>query len=138
MTAAILALRKAGNWPTLYKSITIFSDSKLCVDAVNIWMSRWRIDGWTRGGKRLHNVDLWKLLSRVLDEYKSKSIEVYFMHIPAHVGIYGNERADRLAKAAVRRAHANANLSPSQRLSRWVEDEADRIVAGITSNLRTN
>ena len=135
MTAAILALRQAQKWPTLYKQVTLFSDSKLCVDAVNIWLSRWRIDGWTRDGKDLHNVALWQLLSRVLDDYKAKGIDVQFAHVPAHVGIHGNERADKLAKAAVRRAHANANLTPSQRLSRWVEDEADRIVAGITANL---
>ena len=61
MTEAILALRKEQSWPTLYKSVTIFSDSKLCVDAcpVNVCMSRWKIDGWTRGGRRLLNADLW-------------------------------------------------------------------------------
>ena len=135
LTAIILALRKALGWPTLYKSVTIHSDSKLCVDGTNVWMARWKVDGWTRGGQQVKSADLWKLLNRVLNEYKEKGIEVGLEHVPAHVGVYGNERADRLAKAAVRRAHRNANLSPSQQQERQLENQADEIVAGILANL---
>ena len=82
--------------------MTVFNDSKLCVDGVNKWMVKWKVDGWTRGGHRLKNADLWQLLSRVLDEYEVKGIDVHFKHVPTHVGIHDNERADKLVKAAVK------------------------------------
>ena len=51
------------------------------------------------------------------------------------MGIRGNERADRLAKAAADKARRNSNLSDSQLRSRWVEDQADNIVNAILANM---
>ena len=72
------------------------------------------MDGWTRNGSPLRNVDLWKLLSKVLDEYQQEGIEVALLYVPAHVGVHGNDRADRLTKAAVRRARRNTSLTTEQ------------------------
>ena len=66
--------------------------------------------------------------------YRHRGIQVKFKHVPAHVGIHGNERADRLAKAAVRRAHRNANLTPSQLQERMIGNMAENIVAGVLAN----
>jgi ribonuclease HI len=109
LMAIILALRKAKGWPTLYKRLTVHSDSMHCVDGVNKWLRRWKVDGWTRNGSPLRNLDLWKLLSRVLDEHQESKIKVVLLHVPAHVGVYDNEKTDRLAKAVVRRARRNAS-----------------------------
>ena len=51
--------------------------------------------------------------------------------MPAHVGIVGNERADRLAAAAARRAHRNCVLSASEREERRLESLADALVASL-------
>ena len=135
LTAVILALRKAKRWPTLYKRLTIHSDSRHCVDGTNKWLQMWKVDGWTRNGQPLRNLDLWKLLSRVLDEYQESGIEVALLHVPTHVGVYGNEKADRLAKAAVRRARRNALLTPAERAERNLEGMADAIVASVLANI---
>ena len=89
-------------WPAEFRHLVVFSDSQLCVDGMNKWMDLWEADGWTRMGNRLENVDLWRVMWRVLTTLDSKNLCVKFRHIPAHVGIYGNEKADRLAKAAAR------------------------------------
>ena len=93
------------------------------------------MDGWTRSGSPLRNVDLWKLLSKVLDKYQQEGIEVALLYVPAHVGVYGNERADRLAKAAARRARRNASLTREQLDERNLEDMADAIVASVFVNM---
>ena len=98
-------------------------------------MERWQIDGWTRSGRQLRNQDLWMLLGRVLAQYKRRGIQVRFKHVPAHVGIKGNERADSLAKAAVKRAFRNANLTPSQLQDLNLEAAADNIVFSILAGL---
>ena len=113
----------------------MFSDSKHTVDGYNKWLSNWIIDGWTRNGKMIKNVGLWQTLNRVLIEYTIKGFDVHIKYVPAHVGIRGNERADRLAKAAADKARRNSNLSDSQLRSRWVEDQADNIVNAILANM---
>ena len=74
----------------------------LRVDGDNKWLSRWKMDGWTRNGRPLRNLDLWNLLILILDEYQEDGIEVVILHVPSHVGSIDNERADLLAKATAR------------------------------------
>ena len=52
------------------------------------------------------------------------------------MGIHGNERADKMAKAAAKRAIRNANLSESQLQARWVEDEADAVVNAMLAAMK--
>lgn len=44
-----------------YEPITIYSDSKYCVDGFNKWMHSWHADGWVRDrGREIANLDQWK------------------------------------------------------------------------------
>ena len=131
LTAIILAMRRAPRWPSFYRRVVVFSDSLYCVDGVNKWMARWKEDGWSRAGQPLRNQDLWELLRRVFSEYQALGYEVEVRRVPAHVGIVGNERADRLAAAAARRAHRNCVLSAGEREERRLESLADALVAGL-------
>ena len=74
---------------------------------------------------------MWRTLDKVFTEYKSKGIEVVITHVPDHVGVHGNERADRLAKAGSQRGHRDANLTQAERDARQLESMADAIVAGL-------
>lgn len=77
--------------------VTVFSDSKYIVDAVNEgWAKRWQANGWKRNKRdRALNPDLWANLLKLLDIH-----EVSMQWVKGHAGNPGNERADALAVAA--------------------------------------
>lgn len=77
--------------------VTVFSDSKYIVDAVNKgWARRWQASGWKRNKReRALNPDLWAKLLKLLDTH-----DVSLQWVKGHAGNPGNERADALAVAA--------------------------------------
>ena len=77
--------------------VTVFSDSKYIVDAVNKgWARRWQANGWRRNrNAKALNPDLWAGLLQLLDAHK-----VTLRWVKGHAGNPGNERADALAVAA--------------------------------------
>ena len=78
-------------------AVTVYSDSKYVVDAVNKgWARRWRANGWRRNKReKAENPDLWV---RLLDLIETHS--VVFRWVKGHAGDEGNERADALAVTA--------------------------------------
>lgn len=78
-------------------AVTVYSDSKYIVDAVNLgWARRWRANGWKRNKReRALNPDLWARLLELLDKH-----DVSLRWVKGHAGNPGNERADALAVAA--------------------------------------
>ena len=133
LVAIILAVRRAMAWPSKISCLVVHSDSQNCIDGINKWLPLWEADGWTRMGHRLENAGLWKVIKRVLLALAAAGISAKFKHVPAHVGVYGNERADRLAKAAARRAHLAAARTEEQRQDQALDALADSIVAAITN-----
>ena len=79
--------------------VTVFSDSRYIVDAVNKgWAVRWRANGWRRNKKdKAVNPDLWGRLLKQLERH-----DVEFRWVKGHAGNPGNERADKLAVKASR------------------------------------
>ena len=77
--------------------VTVYSDSKYIVDAVNLgWARRWQANGWRRNKReRALNPDLWAQLLDLLDTH-----QVTLRWVKGHAGNPGNERADALAVAA--------------------------------------
>ena len=78
--------------------VTVYSDSRYVVDAVNKgWLNGWLARGWRKAavkgrGQPVLNVDLWQRLLELLAEH-----EVEFQWVRGHQGHPENERADRLA-----------------------------------------
>ena len=77
--------------------VTVFSDSKYIVDAVNKgWAERWQANGWRRNRKdKALNPDMWARLLKLLGTHT-----VSVRWVKGHAGNPGNERADALAVAA--------------------------------------
>ena len=67
--------------------------------------------------------------------YARVKMQCTIKHIPAHVGILGNERADRLAKAAAKRGYAAASRTFEQQQEIELEAVADSILAAILAKL---
>ncbi len=83
--------------------------------------------------KLVKNVDLWALLDRVVTSFRTKYKDT-IKHIPVHVGILGNERADRLTKVAVKRTYEVVTWSEETRLDQNLESMTDVIVASILTS----
>lgn len=85
-----MALRKHQEKPTARdrpRKVTIFSDSRAGLQAVE------------RPGNRSGQAIIWGIRIR-LRIANRLGISVQFQWVPAHIGILGNERADKLAKLA--------------------------------------
>ena len=78
-------------------SVTVFSDSRYVVDAIEKgWARKWKANGWMRNKReRAVNPDLWQRFLTALEKHK-----VELKWVRGHAGNSGNIRADRLAVAA--------------------------------------
>ena len=67
---------------------------------MNGWLRRWELTGWKSAtGKRVRHVDIWTRIMHWLRLFESApDRQVQVMHVKAHAGTHGNERADSLAK----------------------------------------
>ena len=94
-------------------AVTVYSDSRYIVDAVNKGAAkRWRANGWRRNKKdKALNPDLWTRLLDLLDVH-----QVRIVWVKGHAGNPGNERADELAVAA----SGGSNLAVDE----WYEAQA--------------
>lgn len=94
---ALEALKKDG------MDITIYSDSKYVVDAVN---KHW-VFGWEKKGfKGKKNIDLWKRFLVIYRLHKPK-----FVWVKGHAANKENERCDELAVAAAQGSHLSIDTA---------------------------
>lgn len=76
------------------RNVTVYSDSKYVVDAVEKgWVNKWQKKNWKNG--KAKNIDLWKRFLLVKEKHN-----VRLKWIPGHTGIPENEKCDRLAVEA--------------------------------------
>lgn len=74
-------------------SVTVYSDSAYCVDAfLHNWIGGWVKKNW----KDVKNVDLWKLLLRLVNKHK-----VDFVKVKGHSDNEYNNRCDALARKEI-------------------------------------
>ena len=95
MTATLHVMKIVPKWAPLH----ICTDSQLVVDTVVYWMAGWARRGWkTKTGKLVENADLWQA---VREELESRTGQTWWIKVPSHTDIEGNDQADVLAKKGV-------------------------------------
>ena len=90
--AAIHAIKTAQAYGI--DSLNIISDSKYVMNCLITWIPKWKQNGWrTREDTPVQN----RHELEELDKVKS-GIHIKWTHVKSHSGIYGNDKADALAK----------------------------------------
>lgn len=80
------------------KTVSIFSDSKYSIQCLTQWASGWQKKGWKRSGGEIQNLDLIKPMFALYQQLETK---LQLLHVNGHVGIEGNELADRMSILAI-------------------------------------
>lgn len=78
--------------------VALYTDSVYLRDGITRWIHNWKRNGWKTAAKKpVKNVDLWQRLETALEAH-----EVDWHWIKGHAGHPENERADELARLALR------------------------------------
>ncbi len=75
-------------------TVAIFCDSKYAIQCVTQWAINWEKKGWTKPGGEIKNLELIQQMFALFLRLK-KSVRV--LHVNGHVGVEGNELADRMS-----------------------------------------
>ena len=97
MMAVIEALTHVfNNFKIKDQKIIVYLDSSYVLRGATKWVRGWQENGWiTKGKKEVLNKDLWEKMSALLARKESDNIE--WELLSGHVGIAGNERADKIS-----------------------------------------
>ena len=94
LMAAIQALESL----TRQCKVQLTTDSQYVQKGITEWLPNWKRRGWkTANRKPVKNQDLWRLLHHLAGQH-----DVTWQWLKGHAGHPLNERADRLARDAVR------------------------------------
>jgi ribonuclease HI len=92
---------------TIGLSVAIFCDSKYSINCITKWATSWKKKGWTKSGGEIKNLDIIKPAYALYQEFSS---EIAIHHVNGHVGIEGNELADRMSVLAIESQDNSLNL----------------------------
>lgn len=81
------------------KTVGIFCDSKYAIQCITQWAEGWKKKGWKKPGGEIKNLEL---IQEMFFLHQSFQDRVQVMHVNGHVGVEGNELADRMSVLAIR------------------------------------
>ena len=89
--------------------VRLFTDSNYLRQGITTWLPAWKARGWRTADKKpVKNQDLWQRLEQALAHHR-----VEWRWVRGHSGDPDNERADQLARAAIRAGRADRHPSVS-------------------------
>ncbi len=80
------------------KTAHILCDSKYSIDCVTNWAFGWKAKGWTKKTGEIKNL---AIIQQAHELFVSISEKVVVSHVKAHIGVEGNELADRMSIFAI-------------------------------------
>lgn len=93
------------------RTVTILCDSKYSIQCITQWALNWEKKGWTKNGGEIKNLDIIKPMHSL---YQSIKNNVHVLHVNGHVGVEGNELADRMSIYAMEKHDTNFCLYPEK------------------------
>ncbi len=91
------------------RKVTILCDSKYSIQCVTQWAVNWEKKGWTKNGGEIKNLEIIKEMFALHQSIKDK---VAVLHVNGHVGVEGNELADRMSIFAMEQHTTDFCLYP--------------------------
>jgi ribonuclease HI len=80
------------------KSVAVFCDSKYSIQCVTQWAISWEKKGWKKASGEIKNLELIKQMFALHQQLKH---QIQVLHVNGHVGVEGNELADRMSIIAI-------------------------------------
>ena len=88
-------------------TVRLHTDSNYLRSGVTTWLPGWKANGWRTADKKpVKNQDLWRALEAALGRHR-----VEWRWVRGHSGNPDNERADQLAREAIRAGRAAAKAA---------------------------
>lgn len=75
-------------------SVAIFCDSKYSIQCITRWAFNWQRNNWQRKDGEIKNL---ALIQEIFAVYRRVRAQVKVWHVNGHVGVEGNELADRMS-----------------------------------------
>lgn len=85
------------------RTVAIFCDSKYSIQCVTQWAVGWEKKGWKKAGGEIKNL---VLIQQMFALYQALKESVHILHVNGHVGVEGNELADRMSIHAMSQKEA--------------------------------
>jgi len=79
-------------------TVAIFCDSTYAIKCVTEWAANWEKKGWRKQGGEIKNL---ALIQQMFALYKTIGSSLPILHVNGHVGVEGNELADRMSVHAI-------------------------------------
>lgn len=79
-------------------NVRILSDSKYAINCITKWATGWKAKGWKKKGGPIKNPDI---IQDAFELFLQINHRVEICHVKGHMGIEGNELADRMAVQAI-------------------------------------
>jgi len=89
------------------RSVSILCDSKYSIQCVTQWAVNWKKNGWTKSGGEIKNLEIIKTMFALHQSIKE---QVNILHVNGHVGVEGNELADRMSIYAMEQREPQFSL----------------------------
>ena len=84
------------------RTVAVFCDSQYSIQCVTEWAVSWEKNGWKKSRKKAGGeIKNLNLIQKMFSLYQSLKDKIEVFHVNGHVGIEGNELADRMSVLAI-------------------------------------